>query len=107
MILKTGPLGWKFSSLITKPLFQLGTNIYVKGITTTVIRIWTIALLLANCEVNSDYCDCKVVNHPKQEKQFFSQRKFNSSALYSSTLHPNYILILYIHCVLLSKEIKT
>ena len=44
-----------------------------------------------NCEVNSTYCDCKVVNHTKNLKQFFPQGKFNSSGSYSSTLYPYFI----------------
>ena len=66
--------------------------------------ILIIASYLANYEVNSTYCNCKVVNHEKRAKQFFSQGKFNSSTLYFSTLYPNYIHILLIHYILLSKK---
>ena len=59
----------------------------------------------ANCEVNSSYCDGNVVNHEKNAKQFFSQGEFNSSTLYFSTLYPNDIHILFIHCIILSKRV--
>ena len=55
----------------------------------------------ANCEANSSYCNFKVVNGTEIVKQFFSQGKFISSKLY----FPNHILILFVHCILLSKEI--
>ena len=38
-------------------------------------------------------------------KLFFSQEKFDSSTLNFSTLYPNFIHILLIHCVPLAKEI--
>ena len=41
-------------------------------------------------EVNSSYCECKVVNHMKIVKHF-SQGKLNSSKLYFSTLYPCFI----------------
>ena len=50
--------------------------------------------------VNSSYCDGNVVNHEKNAKQFFSQWEFNSSTLYFSTLYPNDIHILFIHCMI-------
>ena len=66
-------------------------------------RVWIIALHFTNCEVNSSYCNCKVVNnHAKNVKSFFSQVKFNSSTLDFSTLHPSYIHILLIHFILFS-----
>ena len=60
--------------------------------------------------MNSSYCNCNAANHEKNVKQFFSQREFNSSALYFSTLYfstlyPNDIHILFIHCILLSKGV--
>ena len=54
-------------------------------------RVWIIASNFANCKVNSSYCDCKVVNHTKIAKQFFSQGKFNLLKLYFSTLYPYFI----------------
>ena len=48
---------------------------------TNKFRVQIIASYFANCEVSSSYCNCKVVNHMKNVKQFFSQRKFNSSML--------------------------
>ena len=36
-------------------------------------------------------CNCKVVNHTKNAKQFFPQGKFNSSESYSSTLYQYFI----------------
>ena len=50
-----------------------------------------IALHFANCKVNSNYCDYKIVNHTKIAKQFFSQGKFNSFKLYFSKLYPYFI----------------
>ena len=54
-------------------------------------RVQIIASQFANFEVNSSYCDCKVVNHKKIVKHFFYQGKFNSSKLYFSTLYPHFI----------------
>ena len=51
-------------------------------------RVRIIVSHFANCEVNSSYCDWKVVNHTKNAKQFFLQEKFNSSGSYFSTLYP-------------------
>ena len=53
-------------------------------------RVWIIASHFTNCKVNSSYCSGKVVNYMKNAKQFFSQRKFNSSMLDFSTLYPSY-----------------
>lgn len=39
-------------------------------------RVRIIGLHFANRQVSSSYCWCKVVNHWKNVKQFFSQRKF-------------------------------
>ena len=64
-------------------------------------RVGIITSHFPNCEVNSGYCNCKVVNHEK----VFSQGKFDSSTLYFSTLYPNFIHILLIHYIILSKEI--
>ena len=64
-------------------------------------RVRIIGSHFANCEVNSSYCNCKVVNGTKIAKQFFSQGKFSLSKLY----FPHHILVLFIHCILLSKEI--
>ena len=55
------------------------------------IRVRIIVLHFANCEVNSSYCGCKVVNHTKIAKQFFSRGKFNSSRLCLSTSYPYFI----------------
>ena len=41
--------------------------------------------------MNSSYCNCKVVNHTKNAKQFFPQGKFTSSGSYSSRLYPYFI----------------
>ena len=54
----------------------------------TILRVRIITLLFANCEVNSSYCDCKVVNHMKIAKQFFSKGKFYFSTLYLYFIHP-------------------
>ena len=67
-------------------------------------RVWIIASHFANFEVNSSYCNCNAVNYEKNAKQFFSE-EFNSSTLYFSTLYPNDIHILFIHCILLSKGV--
>ena len=64
------------------------------------LRTWIIVWHFANCGVNSSYCSCKVVNHEKNVRQFFSQGKFSLSPLY-----PNYIHILLIYCMQLLKEI--
>ena len=69
------------------------------------IRVQIIAFHFTNCEVNSSYCNCNAVNHTRKAKQFLSKGKFNSSTLYFSTLHPHYILILFLNCMLLPKEI--
>ena len=58
-------------------------------------RVWIIALYFANCRMNSSYCDCKVINHAKNAKQFFPQGKLNSSTLYFSTSHPHFIHLLH------------
>ena len=50
-------------------------------------------LLLCKLQSEFSYCTCKVVNHTKNAKQFFSQGKFYSSKLYFSPLYPHYILI--------------
>ena len=105
VVLNTRPLDWEPSTLTTKPKLQVETNIYVKEKRTAIISVQIIASHFANSEVNSCYCDCKVLNHTKYAKLFFSQRKFNSSTLYFSTLHRNYILILFIDCILILKEI--
>ena len=55
------------------------------------IRVRIIVSHFANCEVNSSYCGCKVVNHTKIAKQFFSRGKFNSSRLCLSTSYPYFI----------------
>ena len=52
-------------------------------------RFRVIALHFSNCEVNSSYCDCNVVNREKNAKQFFHQGEFKSFTLYFSTLYPN------------------
>ena len=55
------------------------------------VRVQIIASHFTNCEVNSSYCNCKVVNHMKIAKQFFSQGKFNLSKLCSFILYPYFI----------------
>ena len=57
--------------------------------------VWNIAAHFASFEVNSSYCDCKVVNHTKNAKQFFPQRKFTSSGSYSSRLYLYFIYPLH------------
>ena len=54
-----------------------------------------------------NYCHCEGVNRTKKKnaKQLFSQGTFNSSLLYFSPLNPHYIHILFILCILLSKEL--
>ena len=79
----------------------IGTWINIPCGSSHYLRVQIITLHYASCEVNSSYCDCKVVNFIKIVKQFFSQGKFNSSKLY----FPHYILILLIQLILLSKEI--
>ena len=72
----------------------------MKGVRTTIIRVGITAFHFTNCEVNSNDCNCKVVNHWENAMQF-SQGKLNSFTFYFSTLNPNYILILLINCILL------
>ena len=63
-------------------------------------RVWIITSHFANCkEVNSSYCDCKVVNHTKNEKQFFPKENL---------IHLDHTLPHYMHhssIVLLAAEI--
>ena len=80
-------------------LFLLNPKYYQKE-----IRVWIIASHFRNCEANSSYCDCKVVNNTKKYGGVFSKGKFNSSLLYFVTF-PRYIHILFIHCVLLSMKV--
>ena len=68
-------------------------------------KVWIITSHFANCEVNSSHCHCNFANHEKNANQFLSQGEFNSSTLYFFTLYPNDIHILFIHCILLSKEV--
>ena len=68
-------------------------------------RVWIIASHFADCEVNSIYCDCNVVNHEENAKQFFSQGELNSSKLCFSMLCPNDIHVLFIHYILLPKGV--
>ena len=68
-------------------------------------RVWIIASHFANCEVNCIYCDCNVVNHEENAKQFFSQGELNSSTLCFSMLCPNDIHVLFIRCILLPKGV--
>ena len=63
------------------------------------IRI--IASHFANCEVNFSYCDCKVVNHTKNAKQFCPKENL----IHLDHTVPHYILILFIHWMLLLAEI--
>ena len=67
----------------------------------SIYRVQIIASHFRNCEVNSSYCNCKLVNHMKIVKQFFSQGKL----ICTNYIFPHYILISFIHCILLSKEI--
>ena len=60
------------------------------------IRVLIIASRFANYQVNSSNCDCKVVHHTKNTKQFFPQGKFNSSGSYSSALYPYFIHPLHV-----------
>ena len=53
-------------------------------------RVQIIVSHFASWEVNSSYCNCEVVIHEKNAKQFFHQEKFNSSTLYFSTLYPHF-----------------
>ena len=46
-----------------------------------------IASHLANCEVNSSYCNCKVVKHEEDAKQFFFPKE---SFIHSHFLFPHY-----------------
>ena len=50
---------------------------------------------------NSSYCDCEVVNYTKIAKQFFPKE----NSIRPNYIGPYYILILFIHYILLSKEI--
>ena len=65
-------------------------------------RVRIIALHFVNCEVNSSYRNCKVVNHEKNAKQFLlSQGKVNYSCyifhliskLYPHFTHPLHNII--------------
>ena len=62
------------------------------------ITDWIIASHFANCKVNSSYCNCKVVNHKKNGKRFFSQEDFDSSTAYFSTAYSTYIPTQHIYC---------
>ena len=66
-------------------LFYLTLHCFLRS------RVRIIAVHFANCEVNSSHCNCKVVNHTKNAKQFFPQGKFTSSRSYSSSLYPYFI----------------
>ena len=68
-------------------------------ICTKTVRI--IALLFTDCKVNSSYCNCRAVNHMKIAKQFSPKENL----VRSNYVFPHYIFILFIHCILLSKEI--
>ena len=46
------------------------------------VRVSIIVLHFANCEINSSYCDCKVVIHMKIAKQFLPKENL---------IRPNYI----------------
>ena len=64
--------------------------------TITTVRI--ITPHFANCEVNCSYCDCEVVNHTKNKKQFpspSSQKNLNSSGSGSSKLYPYFFHPMY------------
>ena len=49
-----------------------------------------ITLHFANCDVNFSYCNCKVVNHTKNVKQFFPKEYL---------IHPRYIQELFFHII--------
>ena len=51
--------------------------------------------------MNCSYYECKVVNHMKIGQQFFPKENL----IRPNYIFPHYILILFIHCILLSKEI--
>ena len=65
------------------------------------IRVLIIASCFANYEVNSSNCDCKVVNHTKNTKQFFPKENL----IHLDHTLPHYIHILFIHYMLLLVEI--
>ena len=54
-------------------------------------RVQIRALHFTNCEVNSSYCNHKVVNHTTNANQVFYQLNINSSALYFSTLYLHFV----------------
>ena len=60
------------------------------------IRVLIIASCFANYEVNSSNCDCKVVNHTKNTKQFFPKENL----IHLDHTLPHYIHILFIHYML-------
>ena len=49
----------------------------------------------------SPHCDCKVVNHTKITKHFFPKENL----ICPDYIFPFYTLSLFIHCILLSREI--
>ena len=75
------------------------------------IRLWKLcrlqiyASLLANCEVNSSYYDCKVVNQMKNAKQSPPPKKKN--LIHPHYIFPHYIHIFFIYCMqFIIKKIK-
>ena len=64
------------------------------------VRVSIIVLLFANCEINSSYCDCKVVIHMKIAKQFLPKENL----IRPNYIFPPYILISFIRCLLFQKK---
>ena len=69
-------------------------------------RVRMIVSYFANCEVNSSYCNCKVVNHMKNVKQFFPKGYFIHvrffhiiSKLYPHFTHPLYTVFHKKYCL--------
>ena len=82
------PAGFHSRNLILRICFRL---LILNVFQWSNSRVQIITLHFANCKVNSSYCNCRVVNHTKIAKQFFSKAKFNLSKLYFSTLYPYFI----------------
>ena len=79
-----------------------GKIFYQKGPVGSDIRVWIIALHFANCRVSSSFYDYKFVNHTKIANRFFSKE----NVIRLNYIFPLYILILFIYCILLSRDIS-
>ena len=52
-----------------------------------ITRVRIIASYFANCEVNSSYCDCKIVNYTKIAKQFISKENLIFPRIFPRYIH--------------------